>query len=98
MGEVAKPCSAVDRGAVVVTAAHVGDAGVESDANPDGAWEVPRFGLEGALEIDGCTDGVGCVRKDDEATIAFAPRADVDAVACPHDAVDDLVVANHGDA
>ncbi len=71
---------------------------MEGDADLDGARQVPGFGLEAALQIDGSGDGIGGVGEDDEAGVALATGADVDAVACLHDAIDDFVVADHGGA
>ena len=71
---------------------------MEGDPHLDRAWQIPGFGLETALQVDRRGDGVGGIGKDDEAGVALAAGADIDAVTLLNDSIDDLIVTNHSRA
>src|SRR5438128_1042893 len=71
---------------------------MKSHAHFDRTREVPGLRPEDTLEIDGRRDGVASIREDNKAAVAFTPGHDIDAVVGRDRVVDDLVVADHGDA
>lgn len=75
MGDGAQTGAAID-GAVVVTGAQVGLAGVERQANPQRRGGRPRFAEEGRLEGRSCSDGVRGTSEDGEAAVPLAAWAD----------------------